>query len=60
MQVSIDHNTKVGILGGTLFSAFLNLSWDDVVFTIIMAIIGAIVSFIVSLSLRWIVKKLNN
>lgn len=60
MQMSFDFNTKVGILGGTLFSAFLNLSWNDVVFTIVMATIGAIVSFFVSLILRWLIKKLNN
>ena len=51
-----DHHTKAGILGGTLFSTFLNLSWNAIVYTIIMAAIGAVVSFIVSLLLRWIVK----
>jgi ABC-type Fe3+ transport system permease subunit len=53
----VDYHTKAGILGGTLFSTFLNLSWNAIVYTIIMAAIGAVVSFIVSLLLRWIVKQ---
>lgn len=55
----MDHNTKSGIVGGTLLSAFLNMSWDDILFTIVMASIGAVVSFIVSLLLRWLVKQLK-
>jgi hypothetical protein len=51
---------RAGVLGGTLFSTLLNLSWDDVIFTIIMAAVGAVVSYIVSLILRWAVKKLNH
>ncbi|GFD80914.1 hypothetical protein KUL118_37760 [Tenacibaculum sp. KUL118] len=55
----MDHNIKSGIVGGTLLSAFLNMSWDDILFTIVMASIGAVVSFIVSLLLRWLVKQLK-
>ncbi|MGB1270113.1 MAG: hypothetical protein ACPG45_10295 [Flavobacteriaceae bacterium] len=55
-----DHHTKAGILGGTLFSTFLNLNWNAIVYTIIMAAIGAVVSFVVSLLLRWIVKQYFN
>jgi len=53
----IDPNTKAGILGGTILSTFMNLSWTAIVYTIIMAAIGAVVSFIVSLLLRKLVKK---
>lgn len=41
----MDHNTKSGIFGGTLFSAIVNIGWNDVVFTVVMATIGAVVSF---------------
>jgi ABC-type Fe3+ transport system permease subunit len=58
--IIIDPNTKAGVLGGTLFSAFLNLSWNAIVYTIIMAAIGAVVSFIVSMLLRWLVKQYFN
>jgi len=56
----IDPNTKAGILGGTILSTFMNLSWTAIVYTIIMAAIGAVVSFIVSLLLRKLVKKYFN
>ncbi len=53
-------NTKAGVFGGTIFSALLNISWDDIIFTIVMTSIGAIVSFIVSSLLHWAVKKLKS
>lgn len=59
MQLTVDHNMKASVLGGTLFTAILNLSWDDILFTVIMAAIGAFVSFLVSLILRWILRKVN-
>ena len=55
----MDHNIKSGVFGGTLLSAFMNISWNDILFTIVMASIGAVVSFIVSLILRWVVKQLK-
>ena len=58
--IIIDPNTKAGVLGGTLLSAFLNLSWHAIVYTIIMAAIGAVVSFVISMLLRWIVNKYFN
>mgnify|MGYP000194534934 FL=1 len=58
--IIVDPHTKAGVLGGTLLSAFLNLSWHAIVYTIIMAAIGAVVSFIVSMLLRWLVKQYFN
>jgi hypothetical protein len=55
----MDHNTKSGIIGGTLLSVYINISWNDIMFTIIMASVGAVVSFIISLLLRWVVRKLK-
>ena len=56
----LDYNTKSGIIGGTLLSTLTSISWGDVVFTIVMATIGAVVSFIVSMFLRWFVKQLKH
>lgn len=55
----MDHNTKSGILGGTILSALVNISWNDIVFTIVMASIGAVVSFIVSLLLKRLLRLLG-
>ena len=58
-KMMLDYNTKSGIIGGTLLSILTSISWGDVVFTIVMATIGAVVSFIVSMFLRWFVKQLK-
>lgn len=43
---------KSGVFGGTLLSTVFNIGLHDVVFTIVMAVIGAVVSFFVSYILR--------
>jgi len=51
-----DTNLQVrfGVVGGTLLSTAINISLHDVVFTIILAVIGAVVSFGVSSFLKWL------
>lgn len=55
----MDHNTKYGIFGGTLLSALVNISWNDIVFTIIMASIGAVISYLTSLLVKCIHKRIK-
>ncbi|MFD1315261.1 hypothetical protein [Namhaeicola litoreus] len=47
-----DSHSKAGFLGGTLFSAFFNVTVDDLVFTVVMAAVGAVVSFGVSVVMK--------
>jgi len=47
-----DIQIRSGVVGGTLFSTALNISPHDLLFTAIMAVIGAVVSFFVSYILR--------
>jgi hypothetical protein len=54
---TVDTNTKAGTLGGTLFIFFLNLSTTEVLKTVVLAGVGAIVSFSVSLLLKILVGK---
>lgn len=49
--------TAVGTIGGTFLSILPNLHSEDVLKTIILATIGAIVSFILSLVLKNLIKK---
>jgi uncharacterized membrane protein YeaQ/YmgE (transglycosylase-associated protein family) len=49
-----DLQLKSGVFGGTLLSTVLNISLHDVFFTIVMAVIGAVVSFAVSSFLKWL------
>jgi len=51
------NSLTVGTLGGTFLSIIPNLHSEDIVKTILLASIGAIVSFTVSLLLKCILKK---
>lgn len=51
------HGTAVGTAGGTLLAAFANIHSGDITKTIILAAVGATVSFLVSLGLKWIAKR---
>lgn len=48
----IDRSQQVGFVGGTLTGVFTNISVADVVVTVILSAIGALVSFLVSMMLR--------
>ncbi|WP_026775374.1 hypothetical protein [Polaribacter sp. Hel_I_88] len=55
----MDDNTKSAIFGGTFFSSVVNIGVEDVATTIILALIGAIVSFFVSIILKYIFQNLK-
>ncbi len=44
--------TKAGTIGGTLISIFCNLHQEDIAKTITLAGLGAIVSFLVSITMK--------
>jgi hypothetical protein len=47
----------MGTAGGTFLSVLPNLHSEDVLKTIILAALGAIVSFIISILLKYLIKK---
>jgi hypothetical protein len=47
----------MGTAGGTFLSVLPNLHSEDVLKTIILAALGAIVSFIISMLLKYLIKK---
>ncbi|MDG1804310.1 hypothetical protein [Flavicella sp.] len=51
---------KSEILGGIIFAAVFNISLHDIAFTVVTAIIGVVVSFVVSCLMKYIVKKFKN
>ena len=59
MKPSMNHTnfTLRGTAGGTFLSVLPNLSSEDVFKTVILAAIGAIVSFLLSLVLKLFIKK---
>jgi hypothetical protein len=48
---------KRGTMGGVLIILLANISSGEVFKTIVLAAIGAVVSFVVSLLLKWLSKK---
>lgn len=46
-----------GGVGGTVLSIFANLHTEDIAETMVLAGIGAVVSFLVSYFLEWIFKR---
>lgn len=52
-NVQTDYTTARGTIGGTLLTLFATIDVQDYVKTIILASVGAIVSFVVSKFLKW-------
>ncbi len=52
-----DTTTKRGTAGGTLLTILGNISSDDLVKTAILAAVGAVVSFGVTLTLKLLLKR---
>ncbi len=48
------------VIGGTLLSLVANISSTDIIKTVVLAVLGAVVSFIVSLLLKYMIRKRNN
>ncbi|RKS03095.1 hypothetical protein [Flavobacterium sp. 102] len=55
--MSNNHSIVCGTVGGTFLSILSNISGDDLIKTIVLAAIGAIVSFTISTVLKCILKK---
>lgn len=59
MQQINDHSTLLGTATGTVLTIIVNISSQDVLKTAVLATVGAVVSFCVSYSLKWLVRKLK-
>jgi len=52
-----NNTTLVGTVGGTFLSIVPNLHSDDLIKTILLATVGAVISFTISLLLKILLKK---
>lgn len=57
MTTHSNHGTVAGTAGGTLLTIFANIHSEDIVKTAVLACIGAVVSFAISVLMKWISKK---
>jgi len=54
---NIESGTILGTVSGTVLTVAVNVGSSDILKTVILAGLGAVVSFSVSLLLKWLVKK---
>lgn len=54
-----DHTTAAGTVTGTVFTVAANIDSHDYMRTVILACVGAIASFVISLFLKWLWKMLK-
>jgi len=55
--MTTNNHTLMGTAGGTFLSVLPNLHSEDLLKTVILAALGAIVSFIISMLLKYLIKK---
>lgn len=56
-QDYFDNSTKAGTVGGTLLTILVNINSADLLKTVILAALGAVVSFGVTLLLKVLIKR---
>ncbi|WP_199878498.1 hypothetical protein [Flavobacterium sp. RSP49] len=54
-----NNTLQIGTASGTLLSIVPNIVSEDILKTIILAVVGAIISFSVSLLLKWFIRSKN-
>jgi uncharacterized membrane protein len=54
-----DSTTAFGTVTGTVFTVAATIDTQDMIKTAILAVIGATVSFLMSLFLKWFWKRIN-
>lgn len=53
----MDPSVKTGTIAGTIASVLPNLSSGDFIKTAVLAVTGALVSFLATLFLKWLTRK---
>lgn len=59
MNQVFDNSTKAGTAGGTLLTVLFNIRSEDLLKTGVLAAVGAVVSFSVTVFLKFILKRLK-
>jgi mannitol-specific phosphotransferase system IIBC component len=56
---NIESGTILGTVSGTVLTVAVNVGSSDILKTVILASLGAVVSFSVSLLLKWVFKRFS-
>jgi mannose/fructose/N-acetylgalactosamine-specific phosphotransferase system component IIC len=60
MDAAHSPTTAIGTIGGTVLTILVNIESHDVIKTIALAGIGAVVSFLVTIFLKWLAKHIKD
>jgi hypothetical protein len=58
-QPTTTPSTALSIASGTMLTVAVNISQTDLLKTVLLAIVGACTSFLASLALKWLMKRLK-
>ena len=58
-MMSLSVHALAGVAGGTLLSFVASIQYGNLAETIVLSALGAVVSFVVSALLEWVVKKVG-
>jgi mannitol-specific phosphotransferase system IIBC component len=56
---NIESGTILGTVSGTVLTVLVNIGSSDIIKTVVLAALGAVVSFCVSLLLKWVFKRFS-
>ncbi len=57
LETATNGHVRAGTFGGALLSVFSNIFMDDLVRTAVLAAVGATVSFLVSMALKYLFRR---
>jgi hypothetical protein len=60
MNHAHEHSTLLGTASGTVLTVIVNIGSQDILKTGFLAAIGAAVSFFMSVTLKWLYKRIKN
>lgn len=56
----VDNSTKLSTAFGTILTIFVNIRTEDLIKTVLLAVVGGISSFIATLLLKFLIRKIQN
>ena len=56
----VDNSTKLSTAFATILTIFVNIQTEDLIKTILLAAVGGISSFIATLLLKFLIRKIQN
>lgn len=56
----VDNSTKLSTAFGTILTIFVNIRTEDLIKTVLLAAVGGVSSFVATLLLKFLIRKMQN